>query len=81
MSDRDVIDWMASMFNRAVDVHTKRGLAGDGLGVKTLYRTRITGSYAIGILQTIYRFMGVRRRKKIRELIETWRARPYKRAR
>ena len=50
------------------------------VSTKPLYRTRIRGARAIGWMMTLYPMMGVRRKEKIREILEKWKVTPHGRA-
>lgn len=75
MTDADVIAKLADIWGSS-----KSGPIGrtgkDGISGKPVYRTGITGWKAVQWAMTIYVFMGTRRRSKIRELIDNWKARP-----
>ena len=41
---------------------------------KTFYGTNVNGSRAIGWMMTLYNLMGIRRKKRIKEVIKDWRS-------
>lgn len=75
MTDRDVVGWVAGMFHTSVmgpfPTTTPRGRPGKGA-----YRARVVGAPAVGWLMTLYKFLGERRRAKIREVLHEWKAIP-----
>ena len=64
MSDQDIIKRIANLWNNG-DYHTKSVPR----YCKPQYSTNVRGKNAIGWMFTIYSFMGVRRRAKIREVL------------
>ena len=69
MTDKDVIERIASLFKRRVSEYPPRDSQ-----CKVGYTTMICGTPAIEWLFTIYSFLGYRRRQKALELIDKWKA-------
>lgn len=65
MTDEDIVTRVAKLFNR---VHNG-GAYNTKSWHKIVYETSCRGPWAIGWMQTIYPFMGNRRREKIRSII------------
>ena len=68
MTDEDVIDRVADMWNVRVSHH------------KNLWKAQINGAYAIQWMMTLYLLLGKRRREVIAEIIKFWEEYPYSRA-
>ena len=74
MTDRDVVEKAAALVGnpsvyRRVTQHPKH---------KDQWWFMLTGHRAVGVMFTIYPFMGVRRRAKIREVVSRWKQSPYR---
>jgi len=54
-----------------------KSTAGPVVGSKTCYRWQIAGKRALGLMMTIYPFMGQRRQSKIRDVLEKWKEHPH----
>lgn len=75
MTDRDIIERAAVLLR-----HTG-GIGIEGLGTtarrtKPLFRIVISGPRAIGWMMTLYPLLGERRRLRIHEIIDGWKAAP-----
>jgi len=66
MTDPDVIDKIATLFQRKVQTIARKGQ-------KTTYRAAIEGRRAAGWMMTIYPLMGQRRRERIAGVLKEWR--------
>lgn len=66
MTDEDPID-KASKIVGYPYYQTRRTSAG-----KPCYRVTLRGAPAVGWMMTLYGLMGIRRRKRIREIIDEW---------
>ena len=64
-TDKDVIQNVSKMWNSSI--YTRR----NGVN-KDYYTTVVNGKQAIGWMLTIYSYLGVRRRAKIREIVTRW---------
>ena len=69
MTDEDVIWWIANMWGKQC-----QGPHATPQGYKPIYQTRVSGSLAVQWMLTVYPFMGLRRRRKIAEIIRIWRS-------
>lgn len=70
MCDLDVVEQVAKIFGYSRPFRKDPAPRSH----KTVYRVEWVGSRAIGIMMTVYQFMGQRRRQRIREVIRAWRA-------
>src|SRR5262245_18882005 len=68
MTDSDVIERAARIL--CTHIYTKRRRP----PYQTLYVIRVTGTYAVGWMFTLYPYLGLRRRERIRELLSMWKA-------
>ena len=68
MTDRDVVDRVAAVFQ--TNVNTVKRYEGR----KQAYRVNAYGSRAAGLIMTIYPFLGARRRAKVKEVLAGWKA-------
>lgn len=79
MTDQDIVQRAAALLDGCTPKATPR-FAKDGHALKTMYNTRRCGGRALGWMLTLYPFLGVRRRSKIREIVAQWQSiRPTKR--
>lgn len=67
MTDRDIIERVAAIFRANVRVRQMPD------GRKTSYVTTCCGKRAAGLMMSMFHFMGIRRRAKIKELLQQWR--------
>jgi hypothetical protein len=69
MTDKDVVQHAASL------LHVKRinPRAPLGYGKKLLWVFDVAGIRAVGIMLTVYKFLGTRRQEKIRDCLAKWR--------
>lgn len=65
MSDKDIVEKVASIFNR--NVYIKKST-----GAKTMYVTGVHGQKAVEWMMTLYSLMGKRRQSRIAECIKNW---------
>ena len=72
MSDRDIIERIASALGRSESVQTNHR----GPNRKTMYVIAICGPDAVGLMMTLYTFLGMRRRNQIRAALAKWRSTP-----
>lgn len=70
MTDGDIIERVAQLFNRPMHGPYKRR----NPSYKPFYSTSISASSAASWMMTLYPFLGQRRREKIKELLHFWRA-------
>lgn len=77
MTDRDVVE-RASDLMGSPQVFVRRP---QNSKHKDQYWCMLTGARAVGVMFTIYPFMGERRRAKIREVIARWKSKPLGRRR
>lgn len=72
-SDRDVVERCAAFLRTKV-----HELGVPRRGVKRQYGIRLGGNLAAGLMMTIYRFLGIRRREAVRRALFAWKnARQY----
>lgn len=69
MTDKDVVERAAALMGSKVT-------AWHPTGRKTMYRTRLHGPRAVGVMMTVYTEMGVRRKAKILEVLHAWQNSP-----
>jgi hypothetical protein len=77
MTDEDIVGRVSKIFNchyRPI----KRTAHNMKMGYKQAFRLFIGGAHAIGWMQTIYPFMGERRKEKIRHTLSVWLQAPKK---
>jgi len=74
MADRDVIEHAARLWNRAANTWHRKGSTCKGSNYKPIHFCRVTGVAAISWMMTLYSSMGIRRKQRIKSLIEEWRA-------
>ncbi len=68
MTDRDVIEKVAAMWHSGVweqKPKTERH--------KTVWKTDVSGPRAVGLMMTLYLYLGERRQERIRTILQTWR--------
>jgi len=72
LTDRDVLDRAASILGGTVgrNSYQPKGKA----TYKPVYHLSIHGMRAIAWMMTLYPMLGVRRRKKVREILEAWKS-------
>jgi hypothetical protein len=70
MTDEDIVVRAAALLKSATGVKL-RGLTTNG---KTVFTTQIYGRHAAEWMMTVYGYMGQRRRARIRECLEQWKA-------
>jgi len=70
MTDTDVVDRVGMLLGKEADRYSH--YHNISRGYKKAYRLRLVGPKAIGLMMTIYSFMGIRRRAKIKEIITEW---------
>ena len=70
MSDRDVIDRVATLFCASIHIVNRKDRK------NTMYHCSIWGRKAIGWMMTVYPIMGRRRQKRIKEVWRRWKAIP-----
>ena len=68
-TDEDVINRVAKLLKSNVLKHP-----GSSKESKLYYQTVKSGTYAIGLMMTLYSILGERRQRAIRGVIEEWRA-------
>jgi hypothetical protein len=73
-TDKDVMDRAAELFGQKVN-----GPYRHGTNKKFYWMVVLTGNRSIGWMMTIYPYMGVRRKAKIREIVSAWRVHVQKR--
>lgn len=72
MTDRDVIERVAEFLGGAnIRIRRARGRRREAYGVM------LHGRQAIGVMFTVYPFMGARRQERIREAVAEWKRRPF----
>jgi hypothetical protein len=67
MTDRDIVHRVAGLFDSGVQFKRKADRKR-----KEVYCTEVYGPKAIAWAMTIYSFMGIRRKERIREMILVW---------
>jgi hypothetical protein len=67
MTDRDIVQRVANIFQVPVYELKRRP------GSKQAYKAVLTGNLAIQWMMTLYSLLGVRRKARIREVLEKWR--------
>lgn len=72
MTDRDVVERIASMWHPARQVAARTREANR----KQLFTAGVHGVSAAGWLMTLYPLLGARRRARIKEVLAPWMARP-----
>ncbi len=70
MNDRDIVERAAALIGSNPTIHKREYRF--HYNKKPGYEIHINGSLAIQWMMTIYTLMGIRRREKIREIIEEW---------
>ncbi len=73
MADKDVLDYAARIFNTNVTGPYKNKLPNGTLG-KDIWHISINGNKAIQWMMTLYSLMSQRRKNKIEEIINYWKA-------
>lgn len=77
MTDKDIVERVAALTGvKSIHIRERRS---KNPNHKDQWCLCIGGNRAIGVMQTIYTFMGTRRKAKIRDVIAVWKANPYKR--
>lgn len=71
MTDKDVIDRVASVLDVKATGPIRNRVHG-GLSNNPIWRATLCSSRAIGWMMTIYDYMGIRRREKIRDVVAKW---------
>lgn len=71
MNDRDVIERLCNLFGTKMG--GPYGPYGNEKATKPRYRFYTAGPRAIGIMFTLFTFMGQRRRDRIKEIVASWR--------
>ncbi len=76
MADKDVVAHIATLFQRKVygpydRINRKQ--------CKSIYRASVHGRDAIGVMLTVFPFLGERRRSRIVGVVSRWRANPRNR--
>ena len=74
MTDMDVVAKVAALFCRKMNGPYKLPSG------KAVWVTTATDYNAISWMYTLYTFLGIRRRQKIREIVATWKSRPGSKA-
>ena len=78
MTDLDVVEHAAAIMGAHMHSPKRnRGLTVKGTPYKTVYSCRVHGSAAIGVMQTVYALMGIRRRARIDEILQAWSTSTY----
>jgi len=68
MSDKDIVERVAYIFNKPMYIERR-----NQKGRKLQYICDLHGNKAAAWMMTIYKFMGERRKDRIRELLQYWR--------
>jgi len=72
MTDRDVVERAAVLIgSRSVSEQPPYGF-----GTKTSYRARSDGLRALAVMVAVSPLLGVRRREKVREILDVWEHNP-----
>jgi hypothetical protein len=75
MTDEDVVRRAAALVG-SPSVHAR--LKREKEHHKTQFVMTLTGHRAVGVMMTVFGFMGARRQKKIKEVLARWRQSPYR---
>ena len=73
MTDKDVMEHVATFFNKSLSSYTREGKTKDGKrGFKKIYISSLRGLRAVKLMEELYPLMSTRRQQQIKKAIESY---------